>query len=397
MTKINQKMVDLRDIAEIRSGIGFPLALQGREKGDFPFAKVGDISNQARCGSNFISDAPNWVTNEDISTLKTKTFPSGTVVFAKIGEAIRQNFKVVTNRPMLFDNNVMGVIPNTTLIDTKFLLFYLKKLDFYYLTEKTTVPSIRKSRIESLKIPLPSLEEQRRIATILDKADSIRRKRQEAIRLTEELLRSQFLEMFGDPVTNPKGWETAELEKLCNRVTDGTHQPPEWANKGVPFLFVSNIVDGEIDFNVKKFITEASWKSLTSRCPIEINDILYTTVGSYGNAALVRIKDKFCFQRHIAHIKPNSQKIHPEFLLGAMQSEGVRRQADRQVRGIAQKTLNLRELKKFKIIFPPLSKQEEYVTFRRKIERYLYKQKQAFENQNNLFNSLLQRAFRGEL
>lgn len=255
----------------------------------------------------------------------------------------------------------------------------------------------RPDGVKKIKIPLPPLEEQRRIAAILDKADGVRRKRKEAIRLTEELLRSTFLEMFGDPVTNPKGWEICELQNVCNRVTDGTHQPPNWADEGIPFLFVSNIVNGEIDFKVSKHITEESWFELTSRCPIEINDILYTTVGSYGNAALVRTKNRFCFQRHIAHIKPDSRSIEPEFLLGMMQSDWIRQQADKQARGVAQKTLNLRELKKFTIFTPPIEEQKKYVKLRQCVETQLSYYRSALEQSENLFNSLLQRAFRGEL
>ena len=255
----------------------------------------------------------------------------------------------------------------------------------------------RPDGVKKIKIPLPPLEEQRRIAAILDKADGVRRKRKEAIRLTEELLRSTFLEMFGDPVTNPKGWEICELQNVCNRVTDGTHQPPNWADEGIPFLFVSNIVNGEIDFKVSKHITEESWFELTSRCPIEINDILYTTVGSYGNAALVRTKNRFCFQRHIAHIKPDSRSIEPEFLLGMMQSDWIRQQADKQARGVAQKTLNLRELKKFTIFTPPIEEQKKYVKLRQGVETQLSYYRSALEQSENLFNSLLQKAFRGEL
>jgi type I restriction enzyme S subunit len=257
--------------------------------------------------------------------------------------------------------------------------------------------NLSKEDLLSLEIPLPPLEEQRRIAAILDKADGVRRKRKEAIRLTEELLKSTFLEMFGDPVTNPKGWEICELQNVCNRVTDGTHQPPNWADEGIPFLFVSNIVNGEIDFKVSKHITEESWFELTSRCPIEINDILYTTVGSYGNAALVRTKNRFCFQRHIAHIKPDSRSIEPEFLLGMMQSDWIRQQADKQARGVAQKTLNLRELKKFTIFTPPIEEQKKYVKLRQGVEKQLSYYRSALEQSENLFNSLLQRAFRGEL
>ncbi|WP_228008576.1 restriction endonuclease subunit S [Microcystis aeruginosa] len=300
-------------------------------------------------------------------------------------------FKFVT-KPFALGADGVKVLSEANNIDPKFAYYFLNTLN---------LPDVGYSRhfrfLKRTFFPLPPLEEQRRIAAILDKADGVRRKRKEAIRLTEELLRSTFLEMFGDPVTNPKGWEICELQNVCNRVTDGTHQPPNWADEGIPFIFVSNIVNGEIDFKVSKHITEESWFELTSRCPIEINDILYTTVGSYGNAALVRTKNRFCFQRHIAHIKPDSRSIEPEFLLGMMQSDWTRQQADKQARGVAQKTLNLRELKKFTIFTPPIEEQKKYVKLRQGVEKQLSYYRSALEQSENLFNSLLQRAFRGEL
>ena len=294
-------------------------------------------------------------------------------------------------------NNHAHVLRPKKDVDIRYICRHLERYDVTPFITGSTRGKLTKTAANNIPIALPPLEEQRRIAAILDKADGVRRKRKEAIRLTEELLKSTFLEMFGDPVTNPKGWEICELQNVCNRVTDGTHQPPNWADEGIPFLFVSNIVNGEIDFKVSKHITEESWFELTSRCPIEINDILYTTVGSYGNAALVRTKNRFCFQRHIAHIKPDSRSIEPEFLLGMMQSDWIRQQADKQARGVAQKTLNLRELKKFTIFTPPIEEQKKYVKLRQGVEKQLSYYRSALEQSENLFNSLLQKAFRGEL
>ena len=297
------------------------------------------------------------------------------------------------------NQHIFKAIPDKAKVHKNYFKYSLGKAlnDMECYLHGATMKHVNRKEFLSTKIYVPPLEEQRRIAAILDKADGVRRKRKEAIRLTEELLKSTFLEMFGDPVTNPKGWEICELQNVCNRVTDGTHQPPNWADEGIPFLFVSNIVNGEIDFKVSKHITEESWFELTSRCPIEINDILYTTVGSYGNAALVRTKNRFCFQRHIAHIKPDSRSIEPEFLLGMMQSDWIRQQADKQARGVAQKTLNLRELKKFTIFTPPIEEQKKYVKLRQGVEKQLSYYRSALEQSENLFNSLLQRAFRGEL
>jgi type I restriction enzyme, S subunit len=255
----------------------------------------------------------------------------------------------------------------------------------------------RPSYVYKISIPFPPLPEQRRIAAMLYKADAIRRKRQQTLDLADQFLRSAFLDMFGDAVTNPKGWPVVRLAEVCLRITDGTHQPPDWSEEGLPFLFVSNIVDGHISFQTKKHISEETWYELTRRCPIESNDILYTTVGSYGNAALVDTDRRFAFQRHIAHIKPDGKRIHPEYLVGMLQSPVVRRQADHAVRGIAQKTLNLGDLKKFRVLLPPRDEQERFVRLRRSALQQRELAESAVASADNLLDSLTQLSFREEL
>ena len=388
------KKLALGEIFNIARG-GSPRPIQNfitNDKDGIPWIMIGDASER----SKYISETKKRIIKEGVKSsrtvnpgdfLLTNSMSFGHPYIMKISGCIHDGWLVLSPKRNDIDQNYFYYLLGSNTVYE----------DFSRRASGTTVKNLNISLVSGVKVSFPPLEEQRRIAAILDKADEVRRQRQEAIRLTEELLKSLFLDMFGDPVTNPKGWEVVELQAVCNRITDGTHQSPEWANEGIPFLFISNIVNGEINFNVSKYISESSWASLTARCPIEVNDILYTTVGSYGNAALVRTKNKFCFQRHIAHIKPNTQKIHSEFLLGMMQSDGIKQQADRQVRGIAQKTLNLRELKEFKIFLPPCIKQEKYIDSRRKIENILINLQDSFQIESNLFNSLLQKAFRGEL
>ena len=151
--------------------------------------------------------------------------------------------------------------------------------------------------------------------------------------------------------------QLARLGDICSRITDGTHQPPAFVHSGIPFLFISNIVDGRITFDTQKFITEETHAELTKRCPIAIGDILYTTVGSYGNAAVVEDGREFAFQRHIAHLKPNSRRVDSRYLRNCLASSFVRKQVDKRVRGIAQKTLNLADLREVSIPLPPLDEQ----------------------------------------
>ncbi len=264
--------------------------------------------------------------------------------------------------------------------------------------QKTTnISNLNFDRCLALPIPLPPPDEQRRIAAILDKADELRVKRRAALAKLDTLTQSIFLDMFGDPATNPKGWPTSQLGALSTRITDGTHQPPAWADCGHPFLFVSNVVTGELTFETQKFISDETHNELTRRCPIEVGDVLYSTVGSYGVPAVVRTTRKFAFQRHIAHIKPKRDLLDPEFLRATLASPPLKRQADSAARGVAQKTVNLADIRKFVVFNPPMAVQRQFVE---KVDRgraVKASQVTALSASETLFGSLQRRAFSGEL
>ena len=258
-------------------------------------------------------------------------------------------------------------------------------------------PNISQGIVRSLEVPLPPLAEQRRIADILDKADALRAQRRAALAELDTLTQSIFLDLFGDPVENPKRLQTAKLLDACIRVTDGTHQSPKWSATGNPFLFISNIVTGEITFDTQKFISDATHAELTRRCPIEIGDVLYSTVGSYGVPALVRTSNKFAFQRHIAHIKPRGEILDSEFLRAMLASPPLKRQADKAARGIAQKTVNLADIKEFVIFTPLIQDQRDFAHRITAIESLKSRHRTALSELDTLFASLQHRAFRGEL
>lgn len=279
----------------------------------------------------------------------------------------------------------------------RFVYYFFKQFPISQYEASAANPSLNRNNLHPVQVNWPPLPEQKRIAAILDKADEIRRKRARAIKLTEELLRSAFLEMFGDPVTNPKGWKVKKLGEVCQKVTDGTHQSPKFQTFGIPFLFISNILGGKMDFSTKKYISESTWSELTRTTPIEQGDILYATVGSYGNAVLVDTQEKFAFQRHIAHIKPDADEIKPQFLLAQLMSSGVRHQVDRLVRGVAQKTLNLGDLKNVQIVVPPMEQQVRFLDAHEKLRPLLATCVDATRWAGEAGRSLTQRAFRGEL
>ena len=157
--------------------------------------------------------------------------------------------------------------------------------------------------------------------------------------------------------------EFVPMSDVCIIITDGTHQPPKFIGKGIPFLFVSNITSNELTYNAEKFISEETYEELIKRTPLAIGDILLSTVGSYGHPAIVKSNKKFCFQRHIAYLKPNPDVINSVFLHAAILSTQVQKQIEEKVRGIAQKTLNLSEVKTLRFPLPSLDQQERFAAF----------------------------------
>lgn len=251
--------------------------------------------------------------------------------------------------------------------------------------------------LKTFPIPVPPLEEQERIVKLLDEADELRKLRTQADRHTAALIPSIFHEMFGDPLLNPKGYPIQQLEYVCCRITDGTHQPPPFSEKGIPFLFVRNIVNRYIDFNTEKFITEETFAELTRRVKPERGDILYSTVGSYGMAVQVETDRKFAFQRHIGHLKPDPEKVDSAFLTAQLNSSFLKSQADKSARGIAQKTINLAEIRNFTVLVPPLSLQREFAKRVAEIQELEAEQAASRRRLEDLFQSLLQHVFSGEL
>lgn len=256
----------------------------------------------------------------------------------------------------------------------------------------STVGGIGRTWAKGARIPLPPLPEQRRIADILDRADNLRAQRRRALEMLEGIPGTVFDDLFGSSPAN-----TIPLRDLTDKITDGTHQSPKWAPEGVPFLFVSNLTGGSIDFTTHKFVSNDTHAELTRNTSIARGDVLYTAVGSYGIPVVVETDQPFIFQRHIAHIKPKRGLLEPHFLRGALSSTRLRRVADRVARGVAQKTVTLGELAKFEIPDIPMSQQCEYASIVKKIEILREEHRAHLATLDELFASLQHRAFQGEL
>ena len=390
--------VDLGSVVDLQAGIGFPTRLQGKTSGKFPFAKVGDISRNGRTGKPILSTVDNYIDQTDVESLRAKIIPEGSILFAKIGEAIKQNHRVISHRSLLIDNNAMAAIPSEK-IDNLYLYYFLKQVDFYRLAPATTVPALRKSDLEKIKIPLPPLAEQRRIASILDQADELRQKRQQAIEKLDQLLQATFIDMFGDPEQNPKKWNKVILGDICDakdRVNYGVVQPGNDFEGGIPLIRVGDIDGGILSFTSIKTIDPEIEKDY-SRSRLKGNEILVSCVGSIGTIAKVPNKAiGFNIARAITRVPLQDKRII-NFVAECLKTEAIQNYFKKNTRTVSQPTLNVSFVKETEIIFPNEEKILDFCKIVDKVEFQKELLQKALVMQESLFQSLQNQAFSGTL
>lgn len=256
--------------------------------------------------------------------------------------------------------------------------------------------------LKDYEIPLPPLAEQKRIAAILDKADAIRQKRQQAIKLADEFLRSVFLEMFGDPVTNPKGWEVKPLIELTKeKLQNGAYYPKEqYSPNGIEMVHMGDAFYNYVPRGAMKRV-EVSADDL-SKYEVKESDILISRRSlNYEGAAKPSLinssKEPLIFESSLIRFRPDESKVNKYYLFSYLSNEIVKNQYVRKyVTGATIKGISQKNLEKVLIIVPPRSLQTEFEVFFKKVESV----KNRLEHDlcsELLFNSLSQKAFTGQL
>jgi type I restriction enzyme, S subunit len=208
------------------------------------------------------------------------------------------------------------------------------------------------------------------------------------------------LQNRGEREDLPEGWHWAPLNQLCSAITDGDHQPPPKSSSGIPFLVISNISSGKLDFAKTRYVSDDYHRLLQDHRKPRRGDVLFSVVGSYGIPVIVDTDQPFCFQRHIALLRAG-KLLSNKYLYFSMMTNTVFNQATEVATGTAQLTVPLSGLRSIKIPLPPLPEQQE---IGRRVEA-LFKKADAIEARykkakafvDKLTQSILAKAFRGEL
>lgn len=298
--------------------------------------------------------------------------------------------------------------PNYNRLDSKYLYYWVQTSSFVTeMVEKATganYPAVSDKIIKESKIPLPPLTEQKRIADILDKANSIRRKRQQTIQLADELLRSVFLHIFGD--LEARGCEFTTVENMAAKYKGSMRTGPfgsdlkhsEFISKGISVLGIDNAVDNSFKWGKERFISQEKYEQL-KRYTVNPGDVLITIMGTCGRCAVVPDDIPLAINtKHLCCITLDKNQCLPSFLHAYFLAHPIARRYLNQVaKGAIMDGLSLGMIKEMPIPIVPITEQKRYEAISIKVAQLIANQNESNEATKYNFFSISQKAFSGKL
>jgi len=307
------------------------------------------------------------------------------------------NIAILLNNSYVVNHLAILTIKNKERCSYRYIYYYLKKVGISHFSLNAGYPSIRINDIKKFKIPLPPLPIQKKIADILDRAQQLREWRREADKLTDEYLKSVFLDMFGDPVRNEKGWDVKRFDEVAqSRLGKMRDKKQITGNYLKPYLGNSNVKWFEFDFTdlLEMDFTLDEQK----KYELKYGDVLICEGGEVGRSAIWKNEITRCyFQKALHRVRVEETIISKEFLVYLMYFYSKYGGLMDYVSTATISHLTGVKLKKMKIPVPPITLQKKFATIVEKVEQMKVIQSKSKTQISELFNSLMQRAFRGEL
>ncbi|WP_205350755.1 restriction endonuclease subunit S [Vibrio cholerae] len=361
---------------------------------DVPWVTPKDIS---KLSNKVLNDAPEYISQLGFDKCATSLLPKGAVLLtsrAPIGNV------AIAGRDMCTNQGFKSLVPSDR-VDSTYLyycmLWHSSMLEA--LGNGATFKEVSKKIVEEFEIPLPPLDEQKRIAAILDKADAIHQKRKQVIALADEFLRSVFLEMFGDPVTNPKGFPVGTIRDLVSSANYGTSEKASETEGEYPVLRMGNITyQGSFDFSDLKYI-DLTEKELPKYL-VHKGDLLFNRTNSkelVGKTAVFEGEEPMAFAGYLIRVRTNENgnNYYLSGYLNSLHGKKVLASMCKSIVGMAN--INAQELQDIKILLPPIELQNQYEQLVKAVNCRVTNQEDSFYSLNRLFGALSQKAFSGQL
>jgi type I restriction enzyme S subunit len=374
--------------------------------------KLLNVANITKLGTIDLNKTERCLSEEEVEK-KYKHFlvDIGDLVIASSGISFdtdgllrtRGAFVQKEHLPLCMNTSTIRFKAKEGVSDLNFLKFWLDSYEFREQITRLVTGSAQQnfgpSHLKSIQIKLPPLREQKRIAAIAQKADRLRRTRRYALQLSNTYLPSVFLEMFGDPVTNPMGWQMHPLNKHLTFITSGARGWAQYyAPSGTRFIRSFDVQMNHISQSDAVFVKPPD-SAETQRTQVQPNDVLLTITGSrIGRVAPVPVSIGTAYvSQHVAILRLD-KSLHPLFLSMFLSEErGGQEQIRKMQYGQTKPGLNFDQIRAFKIPYPPFHLQEKFAQIVQKFERLRTQQREGDRQAEHLFQTLLHRAFRGEL
>ena len=394
------KVVKLGEVADISSGGNAP---QGDKyfNGDKPFVRVSHIDNQ-----NYSVNKYDLINDNAINDYRLKLFPKDTIIFPKSGATVYLEKRAMLPIDAYVVSHLCTVISNKEEAIQHFLFYVLISLKLA--KEKADgYPTLNISEVKRIPIPLPPLPEQQKIAAVLSAVQEAKEKTRAVIDATKALKKSMMKHLFTyGPVPPeetenvplketeigkvPEDWEVVKLgEVVREKITDGTHKTPQYIENGIPFITITNLVNGKIDFSKCRFISEEEHNFLINRCKPEKDDVLLSKVGTLGLTAKICEKDNFSIFVQLALIKPKKEIINSDFLTYMLNSISIQNQIEIKSSQSTMKYIGVEKISQLQIPLPPLPVQQKIASILSAIDAKIEAEENKKKSLEKLFKTLL--------
>ena len=293
--------------------------------------------------------------------------------------------------------NLLNIRVNPNNVYPKYLYYYFKSNNFKIKLNKISKQSVNQSSfsisdLKKIRIDIIDLKKQKLIASKLDKVVEVISIRKKQIEELNNLIKSQFVEMF----ENNK-FENKDLGDVAIKITDGSHNPPKGVDERTEYVMLSskNIIEDKINYNNARYLSRKDFERENKRTYLEKGDVLLTIVGTIGRTAVIDNEKNITLQRSVAVIKP-IEKIKSEYLVASLKTDSAKNQLNKRSKGVAQKGIYLNDLKKIFISVPPITLQNEFSEIVKQIDKQKFEIEKSLKETQELYESLMDEYFKGE-
>lgn len=383
------EIILLGEIADVGSGNSAPKDVDFNHSEGFPFIRAGHLEELLKDRQS-IKTLPK-VSSKNAARLKLKYIPENTILVAKSGMSSMLNRVYKVTEKSYFVNHLASIETKET-ANPDFIKYFLLNFKTSNLVRDESYPSIRLEDIRNIEIPLPTLAEQKAIAEKLDKADALRKKDQELLKYYDELAQSVFIDMFGDPVKNEKGWEKVKTNNFTTKLGDGLHGTPKYSDVG-EYFFVNgnNIKNKKIEISEKtRRVDEHEFEKYKK--DLNENTIFVSINGTLGSVGFFN-NENIVLGKSVCYFNIDPEIADKQYIYHCFDNEYFKRYAEENATGSTIKNVSLKSMREFEVMLPPLSLQQKFANIIVNIEEQKKKVKQQAQESENLFQALLQQSF----